>query len=188
MFFLYRLRCQPSLYPPSPWIPGCQLGVWGKDTDSSLDKTNVCIAITLSFVDEFTYNIICLAWQKRWHFVMPPVVFLENNEGKPPVVLWMSVFSGYYLLYMSKMSFISAFFHLNIAYVLEIYLWIPVTISLRRSELVGADMGEWWVVWGPGRVSAEKRKPPKCKSTKNDNLGRGILQNAECRMALFSEG
>ena len=44
------------------------------------------------------------------------------------------------------------------------------------------------VVWGPGRVSAEKRKPPKCKSTKDGISSRGILQNAECRMALFSKG
>ena len=44
------------------------------------------------------------------------------------------------------------------------------------------------VAWGLGRVSSEKRKPPECKSTKDDISGRGILQNAECRMALFSKG
>ena len=35
------------------------------------------------------------------------------------------------------------------------------------------------MVWGLGRVSTEKRKPPKCKSTKDGISGRGILQNAE---------
>ena len=53
---------------------------------------------------------------------------------------------------------------------------------------MGADRRGRGVVWGPGRVSAEKRKPPKCKLTKDDILGRGILQNAESRMGLFSKG
>ena len=39
---------------------------------------------------------------------------------------------------------------------------------------MGADMGGGGVAWGPGRVSTEKRKPPKCKSTKDGILGRGI--------------
>ena len=68
-------------------MPCCQLGMWGKEMAGSLDETNVCIdnnnnlifirhkiefkymilcalgliAITLSFVGELTYNIICLA-------------------------------------------------------------------------------------------------------------------------------
>ena len=68
-------------------MPCCQLGIWGKEMAGSLDETNVCIdnnnnlifirhkiefkymifcalgliAITLNFVGELTYNIICLA-------------------------------------------------------------------------------------------------------------------------------
>ena len=89
---------------------------------------------------------------------------------------------------MSEMSFSSAFFPSEPCL-------CPWNISLNAcyndSDLVwvgGGRDGGGGVGWGPWRVSTKKRKPPKCKSTKDGILGRGILQNAECRMALFSKG
>ena len=89
---------------------------------------------------------------------------------------------------MSEMSFSSAFFPSEPCL-------CPWNISLNAcyndSDLVwvgGGRDGGGGVGGGPWRVSTKKRKPPKCKSTKDGILGRGILQNAECRMALFSKG
>ena len=163
-------------------MPCCQLGIWGKEMAGSLDETNVCIdnnnnlifirhkiefkymifcalgliAITLNFVGELTYNIICLAWQNRWHFAMPPVVSQWRCK--------MSVFSGYYFALHVRNEFQVSFFPSEPCL-------CPWNISLNscynESDLVwvggGRDGGGGGGGGGPGGGSTKKRKPPKGK-------------------------